>query len=307
MILVQLPYGPREECLAAIEGFERCGGDTSDVIVATGPLLSQGDIEMVEFAVQTQKLQLAVGSVQFMQQLFGLLQLNPQMYTLPYNNYAPIVITTLGEALAGAAKHPVFVKPRPDSPKLFTGKVVDGATYGDLERLPADTLVQISSPWPADPVTEWRVFVYQGAAVGTRVYAGVEQELDPDFRDRAVEDAMCSLRPLAAFSVDIALLENGQYVVVEYNDFWSLGSYGLDAVQYYRAARARFQQIIYSEPQEEATTEDTPPVECPSCGSESISGGAFDYELGFVSQVVGCAECGAEWRDEYTYTHTEML
>lgn len=48
---------------------------------------------------------------------------------------------------------------------------------------------------------------------------------------------------------------------------------------------------------------------CPFCGSENISGNAFNVYGGSTTQEVGCDDCGAEWLDQYIltgYTFTEI-
>lgn len=48
---------------------------------------------------------------------------------------------------------------------------------------------------------------------------------------------------------------------------------------------------------------------CPFCGSENISGNAFNAYGGSTTQEVGCDDCGAEWLDQYIltgYTFTEI-
>jgi hypothetical protein len=36
---------------------------------------------------------------------------------------------------------------------------------------------------------------------------------------------------------------------------------------------------------------------CPVCGSDELTGGSFNTDSGYVTQKVGCGNCGAEWTD----------
>lgn len=40
-------------------------------------------------------------------------------------------------------------------------------------------------------------------------------------------------------------------------------------------------------------------VRCMCCGSEDLGGDSFDIEAGYVTQLIHCHDCLAEWRDIY--------
>lgn len=48
---------------------------------------------------------------------------------------------------------------------------------------------------------------------------------------------------------------------------------------------------------------------CPYCGSTNIEGDGADYEWSDASpnemaEVVGCLDCGRQWRDVFTYSYS---
>ncbi len=47
-----------------------------------------------------------------------------------------------------------------------------------------------------------------------------------------------------AYSIDMGILSNGDSVLVEVNDFFALGSYGLDPILYARGIEARWNEIV---------------------------------------------------------------
>ncbi|RYX83202.1 DUF4343 domain-containing protein [bacterium] len=138
---------------------------------------------------------------------------------------------------------PVFIKPRTADAKLFNGHVV--ARFRDLiqtAHIPDETTV-----WWSDALElrgEFRAFVLRGELVGLRHYFG-------DFRchlDFARLDSALSQwqnRPIAC-SMDWALTQSGETILVEVNDAYSLGCYGLAPHLYAPMLAERWRQIVQS-------------------------------------------------------------
>lgn len=134
---------------------------------------------------------------------------------------------------------PVFIKPLREG-KGFTGHVV--ARFRDLLEtagLPGDYPVLAQSV--VNGQSEWRVFVCDGQVLGIGNYKGnplifpdaasIQQMLD------AYQDAP------AGFSLDVGVDETGQTLVVEVNDGFALGSYGLPSRRYSRLIEARWDEM----------------------------------------------------------------
>lgn len=135
----------------------------------------------------------------------------------------------------------IFVKPMPQDRKLFNGQVVEN--YRDLAitaALPSDYPVIMSEPVVMQ--SEYRVFVLHGEILGCRHYKG-DFRLFPDFRviDAAIrdfEDAPSS------YGIDFAVTNTGATILVEVNEGFALGCYGLSALRYSSMIEARWDDFL---------------------------------------------------------------
>lgn len=158
----------------------------------------------------------------------------------------PFYRRELSEATLGqvrAMSGPVFIKPLREH-KRFTGYVRRG-DLDDVSRtahLDDDFAVIVSEVVPM--ISEWRCFVLEAKCVGARPYAGDPRAPSPEIAlvDRCIE-ALGSEAPIA-YSVDLARLVDGSTVVVEVNDAYALGSYGLPSIPYARMIEARWRQLV---------------------------------------------------------------
>ncbi|MBX7193892.1 MAG: ATP-grasp domain-containing protein [Sandaracinaceae bacterium] len=148
------------------------------------------------------------------------------------------VRTRVSESHAGA----VFVKPR-DRLKRFSGRVVsDASSLAPLAGHSGRTPV-----WCAEPVSfvsEHRVYVIDGAIVGVHGYAG-EGVAAPD-RDviaRALAAWRDSGRAPRGYGADFGVLTDGRTALVELNDGYGLGNYGLAAERYAELCVARWEEL----------------------------------------------------------------
>ncbi len=138
---------------------------------------------------------------------------------------------------------PIFVKPLSQH-KEFTGHVRRG-DLDDLNRtahLEDDFDVLVSDV--VDFVSEWRCFVLRGQCIGAKPYAGDVRAISPDWRvlDGAI-GALGDALP-AGCSIDLGVTRTGETLVVEMNDGYALGSYGLAAVPYAQLLEARWEELM---------------------------------------------------------------
>ncbi|MCC2669421.1 MAG: hypothetical protein K0Q72_1892 [Armatimonadetes bacterium] len=146
--------------------------------------------------------------------------------------------STLGE-VRKLQRVPLFVKPF-DQGKIFTGHVVSG--FGDLLQtvnLADDTPVLVQDP--VEFRSEWRAFVLRCKVVGIGHYKG-----DPLlFPDPAVIQGLIAAYedPFIAHSVDVGIDGQGRTQLVEMNDAYALGDYGLPSVTYARMIEARWDEM----------------------------------------------------------------
>lgn len=151
--------------------------------------------------------------------------------------------TTLGAVRAGLELRgePVFLKPR-GTAKRFTGRVVSDPV--DLWSLPVRSP---STPvWCSEVVqivSEHRVFVCRGRIVGVRQYEPEAEvaEIPQVVVGRLLEVLLPGLP--AGCAVDVAELSDGRVVLVEVNDGFSLGRYGLDPDIYVDILLARWAEL----------------------------------------------------------------
>lgn len=137
----------------------------------------------------------------------------------------------------------VFVKPK-DRAKLFTGFVVNSsADLLTLELLPKQTKLYCSQV--VDWTSEQRVFVNKSKIVGVKVYEGDHNsELDLTVVERAILDIENSSDRTNAYSLDFGILENGKSTLIEWNDGFAIGSYGLDKTIYTDFLISRWMEIL---------------------------------------------------------------
>ncbi|WP_163864273.1 ATP-grasp domain-containing protein [Myxococcus eversor] len=172
----------------------------------------------------------------------------------PTNDYPPSLtpflhrwlwtstVRQLNAHLLDVASPPVFAKPQ-GRRKRFTGRVFQNASdllY--LERASQGTPLICSEVvrW----LSEYRVFVVHDRPVGTRHYAGdVTVSLDEARVHEALGLLESSGEATAGYSVDFGVLSTGETALVEWNDGFSLGAYGLEAEPYTALTIARWCEL----------------------------------------------------------------
>ncbi|MHA3772612.1 ATP-grasp domain-containing protein [Verrucomicrobiota bacterium sgz303538] len=149
--------------------------------------------------------------------------------------------STLGEVRnAVASGEALFAKPLEGTPRYFKGQVL--RTFRDLIRTAhCDPAMPLWCSELVDFVSEYRVFVCEGEIVGLKHYSG-DFRIFPDWP--TVEEVMASYtdRP-AGFGLDFGVTRDGRTLIVEQNDGFSLGCYGLHHVIYAELLAARWNQI----------------------------------------------------------------
>lgn len=137
---------------------------------------------------------------------------------------------------------PVFVKPKLG--KQFTGKLVE--KLGDMIGLGSQDNRDIWCSDPMDFKSEWRTFVRYGQILDSRCYKG-DFRVSPDWS--LVEEAIeAYTEQPASFTMDVGpvLQEDGTYktCIVEVNDGYAMGGYGLFPTQYAKMISARWCEMV---------------------------------------------------------------
>ena len=138
---------------------------------------------------------------------------------------------------------PIFIKPVAGH-KEFTGHVL--ATYRDRLRTAGwaqeapETAVWLSEVVAF--VAEWRYFVLRREIVGVGHYHG-DPLCAPD--PAAVRAAVERYDECpAAYVIDFGVLRDGRTVLIEVNDGFSFGCYGLDSFEHARMLEARWREMV---------------------------------------------------------------
>jgi hypothetical protein len=182
------------------------------------------------------KTNLFVGSVEFMREVFRRVGLND--VRLPRNSDRKSHINTLEEAFVIAKEKEIFIKPY--EIKAFPATILDGARYSYLNNVPRDTLVYVYKPFEAPIISEWRLYVHNNKIVDVKNYSGDFMEFP---RYLLLEDLTEKGFP-STYTIDVAMLENGEQVVVEYNDMWAIGNYGVPNDLYLEMLKSRYFDIM---------------------------------------------------------------
>lgn len=136
---------------------------------------------------------------------------------------------------------PQFVKPL-EVHKAFVGYVIK--EYRDLirtVRLPDDLAVWVSEPvvW----LSEWRFHVLNGAVVGAGHYHGDPVRFPDAAIVRGAVAAFATEAPVA-YGLDFGVTQDGETKLVEVNDAFALGCYGVDRLTYSQMIEARWRELV---------------------------------------------------------------
>lgn len=142
---------------------------------------------------------------------------------------------------------PIFIKPAYDV-KLFTGFVLDkratlhniGMYYSEVN---PNTAVYTSEV--VDIASEYRCFVHKNELVGIKHYAG-DFGCFPDILEINEMIRLYKKDAPISYTLDVGVIEKApkdKTILIEINDFWAIGGYGLDGKTYVRMLIDRFQEI----------------------------------------------------------------
>ena len=145
---------------------------------------------------------------------------------------------------------------KPVKQKLFTGHVRDGSHVDMLKTMHVSDDADV---WVSDVVgftSEYRVFVMYGSIVGMKWYKG-----DPFIvpQKRIVLDAVSVYTTCGnvvrndvphACTIDFGVTKDDRTLVIEVNEGFAFGTYGLGPITYARMLDARWRQVVGCPPSE---------------------------------------------------------
>lgn len=156
--------------------------------------------------------------------------------------------STLGEierAVGSGSVPVVFVKPA-ERRKSFTGEVF----YSERDFAALGSVSRRQRVWCSAVVTwvaEYRVYVNDRRVIAVDCYDGDGSvRLDMDVVEAAVAAYYQSGAAPIAYGIDFGVLANGETALVEVNDGYSLGAYGISADQYTDLVMRRWNELLES-------------------------------------------------------------
>lgn len=203
-------------------------------------LTSYEEIEMGKFDSLI-KSKLFAGSTEFMQLVFS--RIGKFDVRLPKNSNRKSEIITLQEAHNRVKLgEKLFIKPL--KIKLFTGLVLDGSIYSELRGVPLDTEVLAYKPFTKRLESEWRIYIHNNKIVDSRNYSG-DFKINPDYN--FIESIIRENKGFpVAYTIDVGQFSDGENVVIEFNDMWAIGNYGMPNELYLRLLSDRYFEIVRS-------------------------------------------------------------
>ncbi len=149
--------------------------------------------------------------------------------------------TTMLEVRRGLETERIFIKPL-NVQKAFNGHVTSGQISDLIQTAGFTDEFEVMASEVIDFVAEYRLFVGRGLIRGCRHYKGDFTEY-PDF---AVAYACVNAWTDApvSYALDLGVTADGRTLVVEVNDFQSLGSYGLASIPYAEMVIDRWEQLV---------------------------------------------------------------
>jgi ATP-grasp domain, R2K clade family 2 len=185
-----------------------------------------------------------LGSISFVHQALKLLQINiPEPFDYPgsLQNFfgRKIYTSTISKISNNPDLWNVFVKPK-GVLKQFTGRVIRStADLIGTSNYEFDTPIWVSEP--VSFVAEWRVFVRYKEILGVRPYKG-DWRCNYDYK--VIEQAVKTFKDSPkAYALDFGLTADGRLLVVEANEGYSIGSYGLFYVDYAKLISTRWCEL----------------------------------------------------------------
>jgi hypothetical protein len=154
-----------------------------------------------------------------------------------------IWLCTIDE-LAASNQWGIFIKPANEC-KKFTGRAIinsqDLIECGDL----SDGTQEVLCSELIDFRSEWRCFVRYNKIIGVHLYQG-DWRLTCDSKVIEAAVAAYSSAP-AGYAIDFGVTATGETLVIEVNDGYALGNYGLPPIYYIQLLSARWSELTDTE------------------------------------------------------------
>lgn len=188
------------------------------------------------------KDEIIVGGVEMIRKRLKVFDIEPPIVDYPteLSEYLDRIITKdkLSHIVNNSSLWPVFIKSVDQ--KVLTGKVITSTK--DLVGLDfQDNDIDIYRSPVVNFKSEYRVFVRYGQILDIKHYWG-DPLVFPDSKviQKAIEDYTSAPD---AYGIDFGVTEDGRTLLIEVNDAWALGCYGLESHLYAKFLLTRWAQL----------------------------------------------------------------
>lgn len=149
--------------------------------------------------------------------------------------------TFRGLAERNAINFPIFIKPEGYAKQFVAGPVSNRENallfYNDV---PDECLIMLSEV--VDIQSEYRCYILNGELIGIKHYLSDIRQF-PHVRD--IDNMISSYKSQPkAFALDVGITNRGNTILIEANDSWALGNYGLNDKQYAHMLAVRWHQLM---------------------------------------------------------------
>lgn len=151
--------------------------------------------------------------------------------------------STMGEVrLRWAEDQHLFIKPLKVH-KAFVGHVTSGQIRDLIQTAGFPEDFEILCSEPVEFIAEYRCFVHRGTIKDVRRYRGDYRRL-VDIEVTGEQCVKAFTKAPVAYSLDLGLTDDGRTLVVEVNDFFALGAYGMPSIPYSQMVIDRWEELV---------------------------------------------------------------
>lgn len=148
--------------------------------------------------------------------------------------------TTVFNSLEETQDYPCFIKPYKQI-KAFTGIVVDNLE--EARQFTNNFQGQIQRQDIIDIESEYRVYITEERILGVKHYLGCPYKTpEKEITEKIFKLCKENLTNLS-YTIDVGIKDNGETFLIEINDGWAIGNYGLSPDKYYQFVKNRWLQL----------------------------------------------------------------
>lgn len=234
---------PQLGAFTAMKGFEFMGA----TIILVDNIAAMKNLKNSEITDIDNKENIAVGGIGFVKSRLDYLGYSHKLeadldYPLELRNYLGREVWTSTIDEISRTLPTIFIKPKGENKqKFFTGLVINSSKdligkgiQGENYEVWCSELI--------NPIAEFRVFVRYGKIIDIRRYRG-DYDINPDYKliEKCIKDFTSS--PLA-YGIDFCVTDKGKTLLLEVNDGFALGDYGLNFLDYAKLNYTRWSELV---------------------------------------------------------------